>query len=103
MKSHIVVGPINADHVASSEILNALPVGRFEQCYRDATAGQSKPPTGDAKLHLTLTATSTEASFAGPPELANGIGNCITRAAGGVNVNLPNGPASADIELTFKE
>jgi eukaryotic-like serine/threonine-protein kinase len=100
---HVVVGPITADHITPSEVLTALPVARFDRCYRDAVGTQVKPPTGDAKLHLTITQSSIEASFAGSPELANEVGGCISKAAGSMNITLADGTATADVDLSFKD
>ncbi len=63
--------------------------------------GLSKVPVGSAKLHITMTISSTEATFAGPPELA-GIGTCIVGAANKIAIDIPSGGATADVDLTFK-
>ncbi len=100
--THVVVGKITAEQISSSEVQAALPLGRFELCYREGTLSRPKLPTGDAKLHLNMTPTSIEASFAGSPELANDVGSCISHAAGAMNITI-NNPCTADVELQFKE
>lgn len=100
--THVVIGKITADQISVSAVQTALPLGRFEVCYREGTLSRSKPPTGDAKLHLNMTPTAIEASFAGSPELANDVGACISHAASAMNITIDN-PCTADIELQFKE
>ena len=102
MATHVVVVKVTADPIPASEIQAALPLGRFELCYREGTLSLPKLPTGEAKLHLTMTPTAIEASFQGPGELSNTVGSCISHAAGTMNVTI-NAPATADVELQFKE
>jgi serine/threonine-protein kinase len=98
---HVYVGNVTADKVSPSAVSNALPLDRFQRCYRDGATGQAKVPFGVAKLHIAMSNTTTEATFAGAPELAP-IGTCIVNAANKITVDLPQGSGTADIDLTFK-
>ena len=98
---HVVVGAVSAEHLNVATLTGALPVSRFERCYRDGVAPGAKAPIGGAKLHISMNATSIEASFAGPPELAS-IGGCVVNAANRMAIDVPPGGATADIDLGFK-
>lgn len=97
----VVVGDVSAERLTVSSVTSALPVAQFERCYREAASSLAKAPTGSAKLHIVLTATSTEGSFSGPAELAK-IGACIVAAANKMPLDVPTGGAAADVTLTFK-
>lgn len=94
---HVTLGNVTADKVSTAVIAAAVPFNRIERCYRDGAMNKS----GTAKLHVVLTPSSTESTFAAPPELGT-IAECVVRAANKINVELPNGPATADIDLVFK-
>lgn len=97
----VVVGDVSAERLTVSAVTSALPVAQFERCYREAASSLAKAPTGSAKLHIVLTATSTEGSFSGPAELAK-AGACIVAAANKMPLDVPTGGAAADVTLTFK-
>jgi serine/threonine-protein kinase len=98
---HVVLGAVSAEHLNVATLTGALPVARFERCYREGVGANAKPPVGFAKLHIVMTSTSTEASFSGPQELAT-IGACVVAAANRMNIDVPSGGATADADLTFK-
>jgi serine/threonine protein kinase len=96
--AHVVVGQITASNASSGDVANALPIGRFNRCYREGITGQAAPLRGQMTLHIEVTTNETKTAGAAPPALA-GVAQCIATAA--KSVSLASG-ATADIELTFK-
>ena len=95
---------IKAEHANSADVMNALPLSRFTQCYRDGLRTRGAPTGGPGILHLVFDRDGvvTEASFAGSEALAP-IGQCIVNSSTGRKVKVTEpGSTAADIDLAFK-
>jgi tRNA A-37 threonylcarbamoyl transferase component Bud32 len=101
----VLVGAIKVDHAAGTDVLNALPVARFTQCYRDGLRARGSPVSGAGKLHLTLASDGhvSEASFSTTTEALGPIGQCIaTSSTGHIVHNVEVGVSGADVDLSFR-
>jgi hypothetical protein len=97
-------GAVKTSHAQPSDVLVALPSGRFNQCYRDGLYARGSPIRGSGTLHVAFGGNGhvTEATFAGPPDLAS-IGQCVANSAVGSDVrNVESGATGADVDLSFK-
>jgi serine/threonine-protein kinase len=97
-------GAVKTSHAQPSDVLVALPSGRFNQCYRDGLHARGSPIRGSGTLHVAFGGNGhvTEATFAGPPDLAS-IGQCVANSAVGSDVrNVESGATGADVDLSFK-
>jgi hypothetical protein len=97
-------GTVKTSHAQPSDVLVALPSGRFNQCYRDGLRANGSPLRGSGTLHVGFGGNGhvTEATFAGPPDLAS-IGQCVANSAIGSDVrNVESGATGADVDLSFK-
>jgi hypothetical protein len=97
-------GTVKTSHAQPADVLVALPSGRFNRCYRDGLRARGAPLRGSGTLHLGFGGDGhvTEATFAGPPDLAS-IGQCVANSAIGSDVrNVESGAMGADVDLSFK-
>ena len=103
-KASVSLGLVTTSHAQPSDVIAALPSGRFNQCYRDGLRVRGSPLRGAGTLHIGFAGGGhvSEASFAGPPDLAS-IGQCLANAAIGTDVrNTETGATGADVDLSFK-
>ena len=101
--AHVSPGSVHADHVAAGDVLAALPVSRFERCYRKALASQGSTVAGQGSLRLSIDGAGHigSASFAGPAELAS-VGQCVADATIGGDVkHVEEGVTGAEVDLVF--
>jgi serine/threonine-protein kinase len=102
--ARVVVGSVHVERVASTDIVSALPISRFNGCYRKALAARGSAMGGSGTIHVTIDSSGHVGgtSFAGPPELA-AVGQCIADAAVGFNVkHLEGGPTAGDVDIAFQ-
>jgi serine/threonine protein kinase len=102
--ARVQVGLIKVEHASSADVMNALPLSRFTQCYRDGLRTRGAPTGGPGILHLVIDRDGvvTEASFAGAEALAP-IGQCIVNSSTGRRVKITEPTStSAEIDLSFK-
>ena len=97
-------GTVRTSHAQPSDVLGALPSGRFNQCYRDGLRAHGSPLRGFGTLHVGFGSGGhvSEATFVGPSDLA-AIGQCVANSAIGSDVrNVESGATGADVDLAFK-
>ncbi len=104
VQASVSFGAVRTTSAQASEVLGALPSGRFNQCYRDGLRARGSALGGSGTLHVGFGGNGhvTEATFAGPPDLA-AIGQCVANSAIGSDVrNVEVGATGADVDLSFK-
>jgi serine/threonine-protein kinase len=103
--AHIEMGSVTANGVAPVEVVAALPLERFNGCYRDTLRATGGPTRGAATLHLDIDPDGevAKASFEGTEALRE-VGNCIVNVVLGRRVHNLRAGAAADamVPLSFK-
>ncbi len=102
--ARVQIGLIKVEHANSADVMNALPMLRFTQCYREGLRTRGTATGGPGVLHLVFDRDGmvTEASFAGSEALAP-IGQCVVNSSTGRRVKMTEpGSSSAEIDLSFK-
>ena len=100
----VAIQSVNADKVASGDVVAALPSSRFDRCYRQGLTSHGSSVGGNGRLHLSIDSTGHigSASFAGSGDLTP-IGQCIVDAAIGKDIkHVQDGVTGADVELVFR-
>jgi hypothetical protein len=103
--AHIEMGSVIANGVGPVDVVAALPLDRFNGCYRDTLRATGGPTRGSATLHLDIDPDGevAKASFEGTEALRE-VGNCIVNVALGRRVHNLRAGAAADavVPLSFK-
>jgi serine/threonine-protein kinase len=103
-KASVSFVTVKTSHAQPADVLVALPAGRFNQCYRDGLRAHGSSLRGSGTLHVGFSGSGhvSEATFAGPADLA-AVGQCVANSAIGSDVrNVEAGATGADVDLAFK-
>jgi serine/threonine-protein kinase len=103
-KAGVSLGSVRTSQAQPGDVTAALPLGRFNQCYREGLRARGSPLRGAGMLKLTFGSDGhvTDTAFAGPPDLAS-VGQCVAGAAVGSNIkNVASSGSGAEVDLSFK-
>lgn len=98
---HVALGAVTAEHISTAEVTAAMPMAKFEECYRERTKDLAKVPTGLVKVHFALAPGETNATVVVSSEMMP-VSGCIADAAKAIALAVDAGSAVADADLHFK-
>jgi len=98
------VGGVHGAKVSGEDVVAALPLSRFDRCYRKGLSDRGAAISGGGSLHLDIDGSGhigSAAFAAGNADLV-ATGQCIADAAVGANIkHVQDGVTGADVDLSF--